>query len=112
MSTKARWFIYALLIVIALSFRLFLAIPAFFISGTLNGVLFFVAVFGWFVGLFLGRMPLGFRNVGAWALRYAAETDAYLFLLTDVYPYSGPWEFASRRPSAPEPEPEPEPAFA
>jgi hypothetical protein len=93
-------------------FRLFLAIPAFFISGALNGVLFFVAVFGWFVGLFLGRMPLGFRNVGAWALRYGAETDAYLLLLTDVYPYSGPWEFAPGRPSPPEPEPEPEPAFA
>jgi hypothetical protein len=93
-------------------FRLFLAIPAFFISGVLNGVLFFVAVFGWFVGLFLGRMPLGFRNVGAWALRYGAETDAYLLLLTDVYPYSGPWEFAPGHPAPPEPEPEPEPAFA
>ena len=92
--------------------RLFLAIPAFLISGTLNGVLFFVAVFGWFVGLFLGRMPLGFRNAGAWALRYGAETNAYFFLLTDVYPYSGPWEFAPPRPAPPELEPEPEPAFA
>jgi hypothetical protein len=92
--------------------RLFLAIPAFLISGTLNSVLFLVAFFGWFVGLFLGRMPLGFRNVGAWALRYGAETNAYFFLLTDVYPYSGPWEFAPPRPAPPEPEPEPEPAFA
>jgi len=93
--------------------RLFLALPAFLISGTLNAVLFFVAFFGWFVGLFLGRMPLGFRNVGAWALRYGAETNAYLFLLTDVYPYSGPWEFAPPRPVPPPPEfePEPEPAF-
>jgi hypothetical protein len=93
--------------------RLFLALPAFLISGTLNGVLFFVALFGWFVGLFLGRMPLGFRNVGAWALRYGAETNAYFFLLTDVYPYSGPWEFAPPRPAPPPPEfePEPEPAF-
>jgi Domain of unknown function (DUF4389) len=93
--------------------RLFLALPAFLISGTLNAVLFFVAFFGWFVGLFLGRMPLGFRNVGAWALRYGAETNAYLFLLTDVYPYSGPWEFAPPRPAPPPPEfePEPEPAF-
>jgi hypothetical protein len=57
-------------------------------------------------------MPLGFRNVGAWALRYGAETNAYFLLLTDVYPYSGPWEFAPPRPASPEPEPEPEPAFA
>ena len=92
--------------------RLFLAVPAFLISGTLNGVLFLVAFFGWFVGLFRGRMPLGFRNVGAWALRYGAETNAYALLLTDVYPYSGPWEFAPPRPAPAEPEPEPEPAFA
>jgi hypothetical protein len=94
-------------------FRLFLAIPAFFISGTLSGLLFLVAIFGWFVGLFLGRMPLGLRNLGAWAIRYSAETNAYFFLLTDVYPYSGPWEFAPPRPAPPptEFEPEPEPAF-
>ena len=92
-------------------FRLFLAIPAFVIQATLSGVLFFVAIFGWFVGLFLGRMPLGLRNLGAYAIRYAAETNAYLFFLTDVYPYSGPWEFAPPRPALPAPELEPEPAF-
>jgi hypothetical protein len=92
-------------------FRLFLAFPALLISGALNAVLFFVAFFGWFVGLFLGRMPLGFRNVGAWALRYGAETNAYFLLLTDTYPYSGPWEFAPPRPAPPPPEFEPEPAF-
>jgi len=92
--------------------RIFLAIPAFLINGTLSGVLFFVAFFGWFVGLVLGRMPLGFRNVGAWAIRYGAETNAYALLLTDVYPYSGPWEFAPPRAAPAEPEPEPEPAFA
>ena len=57
-------------------------------------------------------MPQGFRNVGAWALRYSAESDAYFFLLTDVYPYSGPWEFAPPAPAHTEPEPEPAPAFA
>jgi hypothetical protein len=92
-------------------FRLFLAFPAFVIAGTLSGLLFLVAIFGWFVGLFLGRMPLGLRNLGAYAIRYAAETNAYLLLLTDVYPYSGPWEFAPSRPALPPPELEPEPAF-
>ena len=92
--------------------RLFLAIPAFCISSTLNGVLLLVAFFGWFVALILGRMPLGFRNVGAWALRYGAETNAYFLLLTDVYPYSGPWEYAPPRPAPPEPQAEPEPSPA
>jgi hypothetical protein len=92
-------------------FRLFLALPAFLISGTLSWVLFLVAIFGWFVGLFLGRMPLGLRNLGAYAIRYSAETNAYFFLLTDVYPYSGPWEFAPLRPAPPPPELEPAPAF-
>jgi uncharacterized protein DUF4389 len=93
-------------------FRLILAIPAFLISGTLSWALFLVAIYGWFVGLFLGRMPLGLRNLGAYAIRYSAETNAYLFLLTDVYPYSGPWEFAPPRPAPPPPELEPEPELA
>ena len=94
------------------AFRFFLAIPAFFISSALSGVLILVALFGWFVSLALGRMPKGLRNLGAWALRYSAEVDSYLYLLTDRYPYSGPWEFAPPVPAPPEPEPEPEAAFA
>jgi Domain of unknown function (DUF4389) len=94
------------------AFRAILAIPAFVISGTLNGAVVLVAFFGWFVALALGRFPQSFRNLGAWALRYGAETDAYLYLLTDTYPYSGPWEFAPPVAAPPEPEPEPEPAFA
>jgi hypothetical protein len=88
--------------------RILLVIPAWIIQGALNGAVFFVALFGWFVGLALGRMPLGLRNLGAWAIRYGAEVDGYLFMLTDVYPYSGPWEFAPRvvAPALPEPEPE------
>ena len=94
------------------AFRFFLAIPAFFISSALSGALILAALFGWFVSLALGRMPEGLRNLGAWALRYGAEVDSYLYLLTDTYPYSGPWEFAPPVPAPPEPEPEPEAAFA
>lgn len=91
-------------------FRLLLAIPALIVNGAFGGAFLLVGVFGWFVSLALGRMPLGLRNLGAWAIRYSAEADCYLFLLTDTYPYSGPWEFA---PPAPlEPEPPPEAAFA
>ena len=94
------------------AFRLVLVFPALIIAGTLNGALILVAVFGWFVALALGRMPQSFRNLGAWALRYNGETNAYLYLLTDIYPYSGPWEFAPPRPAPLEPEPVPEPTFA
>jgi Domain of unknown function (DUF4389) len=94
------------------AFRIFLAIPALIISSALNSGLFLAAFFGWFVSLALGRMPNGLRNLGAWAIRYQAENLGYVYLLTDVYPYSGPWEFAPSPPAPTEPEAEPEPAFA
>ncbi len=71
-------------------FRLPLAYPANLLTSTLGGVLCVIALFGWFVGLFLGRMPRGLRGLGAFALGYSAQTTAYLSLLTDSYPYSGP----------------------
>jgi Domain of unknown function (DUF4389) len=92
--------------------RFFLAIPAFIVSAGLNSALFFVGLFGWFVGLFTGRMPEGLRNLGAFALRYAVQTDAYFFLLTDRYPYSGPWEWGPPVETPAEPAPGPEAAAA
>lgn len=71
-------------------FRLFLAVPAWLLTGALGNALLLVAVFGWFTGLFLGRMPEGLRNLGAFALRYNAQTLSYLALLTDSYPYASP----------------------
>jgi hypothetical protein len=35
-------------------------------------------------------MPEGLRNLGIYVLRYEAQFYAYLFLLTDVYPFTGP----------------------
>ena len=35
-------------------------------------------------------MPEGLRNLGAVSLRYAGQVYAYLFLLTDRYPYAAP----------------------
>jgi len=35
-------------------------------------------------------MPEGLRNLGAVSLRYTAQVNAYVFLLTDEYPYSSP----------------------
>jgi hypothetical protein len=84
-------------------FRTLLAIPAFFISGALSAVLFVIAVLGWFAALVTGRMPTGLRNLGAYAVRYAAQTHAYWLVVTDDYPHASP---ALRPPPQPEPEPE------
>ena len=35
-------------------------------------------------------MPEGLRNLGAVSLRYSAQATAYLFLVTERYPYSAP----------------------
>jgi hypothetical protein len=72
-------------------FRIVLAIPAIVLAGSLNALLFLVAVFGWFVSLATARMPHGLRNAGAYVLRYEAQMYGYgYYLLTDRYPYSGP----------------------
>jgi len=65
-------------------------VPAVFVSWPLLFLLFVVSFLGWFAALFTGRMPTGFRNLGAWVLRYTAQTNAYLYVITDRYPYSGP----------------------
>jgi hypothetical protein len=71
-------------------FRLILAIPALLLSSAYSGLLLVVALLGWFASLANAAMPLGMRNAGALALRYAAQANGYLLLLTDHYPYSGP----------------------
>jgi Domain of unknown function (DUF4389) len=80
-------------------FRLFLALPALVVAYLLGIVLYLVAIFGWFVGLALGRMPEGLRNLGAHVVRYWAQTYSYIYLLTDRYPYSGPLAAAEEEPA-------------
>ena len=87
------------------AFRLVLAVPAAIVAWVLTFVLYLVSFFLWVVGLILGRSPEGLRNLGAFVIRYWAQTYAYLYLLTDSYPYSGPSEYV-------EPAPEPEAVFA
>jgi hypothetical protein len=70
-------------------FRLVLAIPAIVFSFVLFVVLFVIAFTGWFVCLILGRMPKGMRDLGAYCLRFQAQTSAYLIFLTDRYPAIG-----------------------
>jgi Domain of unknown function (DUF4389) len=71
-------------------FRLFLALPAALLAAALGGVLFVVAVLGWFYAIVRGRMPDGLRDLGASCLRYSTQTYAYAYLLTDRYPYAAP----------------------
>jgi hypothetical protein len=71
-------------------FRLLLAVPAFLVAGGLYGALAVAGFLGWFVSLFRGRMPDGLRNLGAYALRYGGQTNAYVYLLTARYPDAGP----------------------
>ncbi len=71
-------------------FRLVLVLPAFIVSGALGGAAFVAAFLGWFASLATGRMPDGLRKLIALSLRYTAQTDAYLFVLTDRYPYASP----------------------
>jgi hypothetical protein len=92
----------------ATAFRVILAIPALFIQSALNSALYVVAILGWFASLFTARMPRGLRNLGAFALRYSAQTSAYAYLLTDRYPYAGPPagdvpEVVVEPPATPEP---------
>ena len=73
-------------------FRIFLAIPAFLVSAALGGALFASAVLTWFFALVKGSAPWGLRNLSAYAIRYDAQVEAYLLLLTDAYPHASPLE--------------------
>ena len=79
-------------------FRFFLALPALVIASAYGGVLLVIAILGWFVGLFTGRMPSGMRDLGAAGIRYTTQTYAYLLLVTDRYPYSAPFLRGDDRP--------------
>jgi hypothetical protein len=71
-------------------FRLFLALPAALMAGAAGGVLYIVAILGWFVALLKGGLPAGFQRAGAYAIGYSAQVNAYAFVLTDRYPHASP----------------------
>ncbi|HEY7196893.1 MAG TPA: DUF4389 domain-containing protein [Gaiellaceae bacterium] len=73
-----------------IAFRAVLMIPALIVVGGVGTAVGVGSFFAWFASLATGRMPHGFRNLGAYYVRYAAQVNAYLFLLTDRYPDSGP----------------------
>ena len=99
----------------SIGFRLLLALPPLLLAGafvgfgggggntssssgsadpsgfTLNfGLGLTVAFLAWWACLIRGRMPQGMRDLLVWALGYAAQVYAYLFLVTSRYPNSNP----------------------
>jgi 2-(1,2-epoxy-1,2-dihydrophenyl)acetyl-CoA isomerase len=75
--------------------RIVLALPALLFVDVLSAVTRVVAVLSWFCAITVARVPTGFQQLGAYCLRYEAQTLAYFFLLTDHYPSlaSGGFEF-------------------
>jgi uncharacterized protein DUF4389 len=82
-------------------FRIVLAIPAIIVNSALGWALLVCAVYTWFVALIRGSAPWGLRNLMAYGLRYAAQLNAYLYLLTDTYPHASPLEGAAPPPPVP-----------
>jgi hypothetical protein len=68
------------------AFRIILAIPALIVNSVLSYLIYVVAIISWFACLFTGSMPLGLRNLSAWVVRFGAQTNGYLSLLTERYP--------------------------
>ena len=46
------------------------------------------------MALATGSAPWGLRNFSAYALRYAAQLNAYGYLITGAYPHASPLEGA------------------
>jgi hypothetical protein len=67
-------------------FRYLLAIPALLLSSVLNWLTYLVSLFAWFVAIVMGRIPEGMRNLLAFSVRYHAQTQGYVMLLTSKYP--------------------------
>jgi hypothetical protein len=74
------------------AFRVILAIPAWIVGAVLTYTLYAAAFFTWWVAMIRGSAPWGLRNLSAYALRYLGQVNAYLYLLTDVYPHASPLE--------------------
>jgi hypothetical protein len=88
-------------------FRAFLAVPAFllawtFLGGPIGsryyvgaGLAATTAFLTWFAALVRARAPRGLHDLTVWSIGYGAQAGAYVFLLTDRYPYTGPEGYLS-----------------
>ena len=78
---------------------------SYFVGGLAVGI----SMLLWWVGLIRGRAPRGLRDLTSYCVAYSAQLWAYLFLITDRYPYTGPNAYAQAPPAPAEGEPSPEP---
>jgi Domain of unknown function (DUF4389) len=81
--------------------RLVLAVPALLLAAMYAILAIVAAALAWFAALATGRMPAGLRDLGAAALRYEAQTLAYVLLLTARYPDASPTPETSPAPGDP-----------
>ena len=72
-------------------FRILLVYPALIVGAVLMYATYFVTMLAWWAAMITGRMPRGFRDLGANAIRYLMQVYAYLFLVTGTYPSSSPY---------------------
>ncbi len=77
------------------AFRVVLAVPAWIVNVGLALALTIAAIYTWFIALIRGVAPWGLRNLMAYALRYGAQLNAYVYLVTDAYPHASPLEGAA-----------------
>jgi hypothetical protein len=70
--------------------RLVLAVPAIVFASVFGVVHGCTTIGTWFVALVLGRTTEGLRELGAFCLRYSAETAGYVLLVTPEYPTLAP----------------------
>ena len=70
--------------------RLALALPACLLAAAYGLLALVAATLAWIAALATGRVPAGLRDLGAAALRYEAQTAAYVLLLTARYPDASP----------------------
>jgi hypothetical protein len=71
---------------LTVAFRIILAIPQLIVLGLLGIAAFVVYIIAFFAVLFTGKWPEGLRAFNLNVIRYQLRVEAYLFLLTDVYP--------------------------
>jgi hypothetical protein len=72
-------------------FRIILVYPALAVAGVLLYVTYFVTFLAWWAAMITGRMPRGFRDLGANAIRYIQQGYAYVLLVTGSYPCASPY---------------------
>ena len=71
---------------LTVGFRFILVIPQLIVLALLGIAAWFVLVIAFFAVLFTGRWPEGLRRFTLGVMRWWLRVEAYLLLLTDVYP--------------------------